>query len=656
MNSKLPIGIESLLSGAVENSRLELKASWDPKTTGWQVIRTLCAFANDLQNLNGGYVVLGIAENDSIAERPIKGLAEQQIDAAQKWIRGHCQRIQPVYMPVMDVIQIDDRRALVLWAPASDTRPHEAPKDSGGERRYWIRVGSETIAARGDLLRSLLQQTARVPFDDRRALDASVQDLRITLVREFLHDVHSDLQQEQNAERVYAAMHLTRQQNGHRAPRNVALLFFSENPQQWYRGARIEVAQFADEKGGNTIEETNFTGPIHHQIRQCLGWLENLTVRHLEKSAGQPETRGWLSYPSPALREALVNAVYHRDYEDSVEPTKIYLYPDRVEVISYPGPVSGIELSHLRPDANVPPVPARNRRIGELLKELRLAEGRGTGLPKIIRSMRDNGSPDPTFEFDRDRTYFRVTLPAHPEYVALSALRDAAYFKATGDPTAAIRRLEAAHASRPDSALIAKQLVQDYAAQGSLDRAKEIGLGFKGTAGTGESMVLLAVVAVLLDAERYREAGELLAALPDRVEPREAVEAAIAQRRLQNFQKAHRLFLDAGDHVYSDPKALHEFAQTKKQLASQIFRRQFRNPGDRPTHQTLLRDAEDFLERVTRMDAPPIRRAWAWLDLGEVRRWLSKPSSQVQAAFDHASELASDDPRLLQKLSRIRSQ
>ena len=73
----------------------------------------------------------------------------------------------------------------------------------------------------------------------------------------------------------------------------------------------------------------------------------------------------------------------------------MYLYPDRIEVISYPGPVSGIDEDHLAPGGSVPPVPARNRRIGELLKELKLAEGRLTGLPQIYDAMEQNGSPTP---------------------------------------------------------------------------------------------------------------------------------------------------------------------------------------------------------------------------------------------------------------------
>ena len=55
----------------------------------------------------------------------------------------------------------------------------------------------------------------------------------------------------------------------------------------------------------------------------------------------------------------------------------------------------------------------RNRRIGEFLKELDLAEGRSTGIPKILRAMRENGSPAPVFESDEDRTWFLIRLPVH---------------------------------------------------------------------------------------------------------------------------------------------------------------------------------------------------------------------------------------------------
>lgn len=133
MRPTLPINLENLLAcRGVESERVEFKASWDPRTTGPQVLRTICAFANDLHNLNGGYVVIGVAEQDGRAVLPPAGLAHQEMEAAQKWILGQCNRLDPPYQPILSPEQIADRVLLVVWAPGSETRPHRAPAAKGG--------------------------------------------------------------------------------------------------------------------------------------------------------------------------------------------------------------------------------------------------------------------------------------------------------------------------------------------------------------------------------------------------------------------------------------------------------------------------------------------------------------------------------------------
>lgn len=218
-----------------------------------------------------------------------------------------------------------------------------------------------------------------VPWDDRRALDAGVEDLRAALVREFLHDVGSGLQEWTDPLETYRRMRITTRVNEHDAPRNAGLLFFSDDPSRWYRGAAVELARFPD----RAVADTPFA-------RRTARWR------------------------ALAVREALVNAVYHRSYEaDAPEPVKVYVYPDRMTITSYPGPVPGIDAEHFEPGAAMPNVPARNRRIGEFLKELELAEARLTGLDKIRAAMQRNGSPPPRFEFDEGRTYFTAVLPVH---------------------------------------------------------------------------------------------------------------------------------------------------------------------------------------------------------------------------------------------------
>ena len=329
MPSILPINLDDLLyCRGIESERVEFKASWDQKTTGIQVLKTICAFANDLHNLNGGYVVLGVGEEDGRAILPPAGLSSKELEDAQKWIRGNCKRLDPTYQPRLSPESVSGRTILVIWAPASDMRPHRAPSGEKGAARYWVRLGSETVDAeqKGDMLRQLHQQTAKVPWDDRPARDARVEDLRETRVREFLRDIGSGLLEEPDASVTYRNMQITKRVNQHDVPRNVGLLFFSNDPAYWFRGAKIEVAQFAADRGGDVIEEHAFTGPLQDQFRDCLNYLENLSATHLQKQQDRSKVRGWVSYPLPALRETLVNALYHRSYDvDQPDPVKVYL-------------------------------------------------------------------------------------------------------------------------------------------------------------------------------------------------------------------------------------------------------------------------------------------------------------------------------------------
>ncbi len=654
MSAILPINLDALLHcRGVESERVEFKASWDPDTTGVQVLRTVCAFANDYHNLNGGYIVIGVGERGGRAVLPPVGLSAEDVEAAQRWIRGQCNRLDPTYPPILSPETVDDRLLLVVWAPASEMRPHRAPAEGGGRGRYWVRLDAETVDAeqRGDLLRGLILQTARVPWDDRRASDARVEDLREAKVREYLRDVHSGLLDEPDARDVYRRMRITTRVNDHEVPWNAGLLFFCSEPVEWFRGARIEVVHFAADRAGDVQEERVFGGALVDQIRGCLNHLENISTSHLQKQPDQSQVRSWVSYPLPALRETLVNAVYHRGYDvDQPEPTKVYLYPSRVEVISYPGPVPGIEHRHLVANAEVRAAPARNRRIGEFLKELGLAEGRLSGLPKVFRAMEENGSPAPRFDFDEQRTFFQATLPAHPEYGALSALRDVAHLRALGENEEAVRRLESAWASNPDSAILAREMIRSLGQRGEIGRAEGVLNTFEAQGpASAVSHVANTLIDILLEVGDERKAQELLKGDRPMMFGQDAVDAAILARRLRDSPAAHRYFERAGDAVYADAPALLEFAQTKIWLAREAYGR--RQPA---SNRRLLNEARTLLERVIQLDASPTRHAWAWRELARTLNWLRAPFREVEDAYRKAIEHLPAEARFVRELETIR--
>ena len=247
MSTVLAVNLDDLLRcRAVESARVELKAGWNPKTTGFQVLKTLCAFANDYHNLNGGYVVIGVAEQDGRAALPPSGLDAATVETAQKWIRGNCNRIDPEYQPIMSPEFVSDRAILVLWAPASETKPHRAPDGPGGALKYWIRLGPETVDAEANgMLKGLVEQTARVPWDDRRVHRARIEDLRVAKVREFLRDVRSGLLDVPEAAEIYKGLELAEgrltgfskiframEQNGSQPPR-----FDFDAGRTWFRAS-----------------------------------------------------------------------------------------------------------------------------------------------------------------------------------------------------------------------------------------------------------------------------------------------------------------------------------------------------------------------------------------------------------------------------------
>lgn len=652
MESGLPVDLDALIHArSVEDNRREFKATWNPATQS-AVVRTTCAFANDLLNLNGGYVILGVeADENGHPVLPPRGLERVNIDTIQGEILGQCNRIHPTYHPLLFPAVYQDRPILVLWAPGGDNRPYEAPRTTtAGDRAYYVREGSQTVEARGSLRAQLFEQAAKIPFDDRINRSLDMDDVSDRLLQGFLADIGSDIGRSiPFGPDVYPRMRLTSPLNDHDAPRNVALLFFIDDPDRVFPGARIDVAQFADDAGGNFIEETIIRGPLHHQIRQTLRYLESLGSTVLEKIPGRAEVDRTVTYPHEAVREAVVNAVYHRSYEH-VEPTKVFLYPDRIEITSYPGPVRGIELHHFTGGGSVPAVPARNRRIGEFLKDLRLAESKCTGVPKIRRHMSESGSPEPRFDFDEGRTYFRVILPVHPRYRVIHALRESALLWATGKRREALNHLSRAAQDQPGSGAVIGQIIEYAAASDDLELAKTCLERFETVPTRTEvSQPYLRYVAALLNRGRGEEARRWLSRVPATSGYGDLLETAILSKRAGNHDEAHRMFESLYDRANDDAKVLQEFARTKLALARSVHAR------DGSTGKGLNRQAAELLRRATQVTDDPTREAWCWFELAETLARLREPEGEVERAYRQAMSLKPDEGRFVEAYERLRA-
>jgi ATP-dependent DNA helicase RecG len=413
----LPINIKELINGKiVEWERLEFKEGWNPE----DIIHSICAFANDINNWGGGYVIIGIKEENGKPVLPPKGLNANQIDAFQKKLIELCHKITPNYFPVAVPVVFQKKHILILWIPGGDTRPYSAPVSLGekSQKAYYIRRFSSSVKASHAEEQQLLQLAAKVPFDDRINHQAKLDDLKLHLIQSFLKEIGSDLLE--TSEKIPFAelciqMQIARGPKEYLKPLNAGLLLFNEKPEKYFRGAKIEVIEYIDEVGDNFTEKS-FVGPIHQQLRDALQYIKNIVIKErVKKISGQAEAIRFYNYPYEAIEESLANAVYHRSYENQ-NAIEVNIRPDCIEILSFPGPIPPVDNEQLK-KSRVVARDYRNRRIGDFLKELHLTEGRSTGIPKIRKAMAQNGSLEAVFETDKDKVYFLTTLPIHSEFL-----------------------------------------------------------------------------------------------------------------------------------------------------------------------------------------------------------------------------------------------
>ncbi|MCC6702932.1 MAG: putative DNA binding domain-containing protein [Fluviicola sp.] len=412
------VSIEDLLSGAVvEGTRMEFKKGWNPVP----IMRSVCAFANDFENEGSGYVIVGVDEVDGKPIRPVEGFNPAHLERVEKELVQLCNSIQPSYFPRLSLEEIDGKHVLVIWCPAGANRPYKVPDDVNAKHKtynYRIRFRSNSIVPNDEQETELIQLTAKIPFDDRVNSFASVTDLSKTLMREHLQETNSKLyeeSEEMSVEELADSMNLSQGAKEHLFPKNVGLLMFSKKTQEYFKGAVIELVEFPNGLA-NHYTDKQFVGTIQKQLTDVLAYIKaNVIKTKVIKHADREKADRFDNYPYDAIEEALANAVFHRNYELQ-DPIEVRILPEAIEIISY----NGADPSLKQSDFDAGRVRARryrNRRIGEFLKELRLTEGRGTGIPTIVKSLADNGSPAPIFDTNEsERTHFIVEIPIHDHF------------------------------------------------------------------------------------------------------------------------------------------------------------------------------------------------------------------------------------------------
>ncbi|MFZ0533341.1 MAG: ATP-binding protein [Anaerolineales bacterium] len=268
--------------------------------------------------------------------------------------------------------------------------------------RYFGRDGTQTSPLRARHLYKLLQQRGTVQLESRVIPEANLTDLDADKVITYTHDAGNvppdDLEKSYDflvrrgcLKRTGKELQLT----------YAAILLFGRFPQQWLPNATILAGRFPGVALSGTYIKRDITGNLPDQLRQAEEFIRNNlnTVVRLVGLQHQETPE----YPFEAVRELLVNAVAHRDYNLQGDNIHLNIYADRLEITSpgtLPGPVTLKNLLEARF--------ARNAVISQILSDLGFVERLGYGLDRVVDVTRNAGLLSPLFE--EVAGTFRVTL------------------------------------------------------------------------------------------------------------------------------------------------------------------------------------------------------------------------------------------------------
>ena len=420
----LPINIEDLLhKRKVESNRIEFKKGWNPIS----IYHSICAFANDIDNLGGGYIIIGIEEENGVAKRPAIGIPIEKLDGIQKDMQRFNNLIEPYYMPRTSIEEIDGVSIFVIWCYAGTNRPYAVPSDVTAKLKkatYYVRNNSCSIEAKGEVLDELRDLANKTPFDERGNENIQLSDISFALVRDHLATVGSSLLDTLNFSafsETLEQMELYTGSTEKRVLKNVAAMMFCENLDKIFPETYVRIAQFYE---GREVAPDNFKeypiikGSVPQMIKKTMEFFEvNIIQEQIIKQEFDARSIRYFNYPYQALEEAVVNAFYHRDYSVR-EPIEIVIEPQRISILSFAGPDRSISDESIKEAKSLRSRRYKNKLLGSFLKALDLSEGWATGIPTIQQKLQENGSPRATIETDENRTYFLIDIPCHPQFLA----------------------------------------------------------------------------------------------------------------------------------------------------------------------------------------------------------------------------------------------
>ena len=394
-------------------------------------MKTAVAFANDFSNLGGGYIICGAKESkdEHGFQKLIQtGLTSSRLKEVESKTLADLRKkaFPPIIATTEEIPVTDDKRILIIIVPATGNA-HNYRADGKDSSTYYIRIGRETREAKNGILRELLVKKNQIePWDRRINTIATTDDIDLLSLREYLKEMslwdngkalEDYLSATERLSSFVPPLAAKEPLTDILRPRNFSLLLFSNEPLKFFLGAFTIVSIYKGvDRSELTSERHQITGSVVEQAKKAIQILNTETYTAFDKRDNIPNQQ---KYPIRALQEAVINSIVHRDYEID-QPARITVFSDRIEIYSPGSLPRAIDKEKFKVGKATPYW--RNQSLAYFFNKMQLAQAEGQGIPTILRTMKEEGCPDPTFEIEEESV--TCILPAHPRHTLIKNLHD----------------------------------------------------------------------------------------------------------------------------------------------------------------------------------------------------------------------------------------
>ena len=366
-----------------EGGRIELTTS---KGDMDKFQEAICAFANDMSGSGKkGYLLIGVDDNGKISGMKVDDALMKRISSIRS--DGN---ILPLPVMTTEKVRTDEGDVLVVEVtPSFDT-----PVRYRG--RTFIRIGPRRDIASAEEERILAERcAASLPtFDTRPCREATIADIDTdTIIKEYLPKAIDSVTlatDQRSLKEQLASLRLFNTRWD--CPTYASLIMFGNNPRYFMPGAYIQFVRFKGEaNGGMILNERRFDGCLYKMLPDLENFIRDGIVTKRPVPVSILREKDVRNYPYKVLRELMMNAVMHRDYQANM-PTRLYQYDSHIEIMN-PGGLYG----QARPE-NFPHVnDYRNSVVAEMMKNLNYVNMFNHGIGEVQDLLKENQSPAAEF-------------------------------------------------------------------------------------------------------------------------------------------------------------------------------------------------------------------------------------------------------------------